>query len=445
MSRIHLIAIGGSAMHNLALELKAKGHEVTGSDDKFFDPSKSRLERASLLPEKEGWDAARITSDIDLIILGMHAHRDNPELERALDLGLTIQSYPEFVFEQSKDRTRVVVAGSHGKTSITSMILHVMHQVSEDVNYLVGALLEGFERMVRLDPNANFIVIEGDEYGSSALDPRPKFHWYHPNIAIISGIAWDHANIFPSEENYQEQFAEFVKNIEPGGTLIYCQEDEQLDKLVKENSNEIKLFPYNTPEYSAGSEGSILHSDEGEVPLKIFGKHNIQNLEAARLVCNQLGVMDDEFYAAISNFEGASRRLEQIADDERGVFYRDFAHAPSKVRATVNAVREQYVDKKVIALLELHTYSSLNPEFLPQYKGAMDLADEAIIYFNPEVVQQKRLPDLSPADVQRHFGNDSIEVLTNMDEAKSRIEGFYGTDSVFLLMSSGNFAGQTFP
>lgn len=444
MSRIHLIAIGGSAMHNLALELHAQGHQVSGSDDKIFSPSRERLDGQGLLPT-EGWDASRIDQEIDLIILGMHAHADNPELRRAQELGLRILSYPEFIFEQSQAQTRVVVAGSHGKTSITSMILHVMHKVGQQVNYLVGAQLPGFDRMVRLDPQADFIIIEGDEYGSSALDPRPKFHWYEPNIALISGIAWDHANIFPTEEEYQEQFASFVREIKPGGTLVFCEEDIDLKALVEANADEIKLFPYRSASAEPSASGSILHTEEGEVPLRIFGAHNMQNLEGARLVCNQLGVMDDEFYAAITDFEGASRRLEMIADDDRGCFYRDFAHAPSKVKATVEAVRRQFKGRKLIAVLELHTYSSLNPSFLPQYKGSLSMADRALVYFDPEVVKQKRLPALDAEALQRHFDQRGLEVFTGMDELKTQLEADYGKNAVFLLMSSGQFAGVSLP
>jgi UDP-N-acetylmuramate: L-alanyl-gamma-D-glutamyl-meso-diaminopimelate ligase len=445
MARIHLIAIGGSAMHNLALELNARGHQISGSDDQIFEPARARLKAADLLPEEEGWFPDRIDDGLDLIILGMHAHADNPELAKALELGIRVMSYPEYVYEQSLEQTRVVVAGSHGKTSITSMILHVMHRASQEVNYLVGAQLEGFDRMVRLDTEANFIVIEGDEYGSSTLDPRPKFHWYQPNIALISGIAWDHANIFPTKENYQEQFATFVKNIKPGGTLVYCADDADLVEVVKENADEIKLFPYRSPEFSAGEEGSILHTDEGDVALKIFGQHNLQNLEGARLVCNQMGVMDDEFYASISDFKGANLRLQKVADDDRGLFYRDFAHAPSKVLATVKAVREQFAAKRLISILELHTYSSLNPIFLPQYAGSLDLADRALVYFNPEVVIQKRLPQLDADLLKQFFYREDVEVFTDMNLLKSAMEEEYGQEAVFLLMSSGHFAGLSMP
>lgn len=445
MSRIHLIAIGGSAMHNLALELQAQGHQVSGSDDHIFEPSRSRLERAGLLPDAFGWFPERISADLDLVILGMHAHADNPELHRAQELQLPILSYPEFLFRESQKQTRVVVAGSHGKTTITSMILHVMNRVGEPVNYLVGAQLKGFDRMVRLENDADFMVMEGDEYGSSALDPRPKFHWYHPNIALISGIAWDHANIFPTEANYQQQFATFIEQIEPGGTLVYCAEDEALVQLVRQHADEIKLFPYRSPEFTATTDGSMLHTAEGEVPLKIFGQHNLQNLEGARLICNQLGVMDDAFYAAISDFEGASKRLELMANDDRGVFYRDFAHAPSKVKATVEAIRSQFPDKQVVSVLELHTYSSLNPDFLPQYAGSLQEADRRLLYFDPEVVRQKRLPALNANALQQYFEDEKLEVFTEMKVLKQQLEEEYGKDKVFLLMSSGHFAGETLP
>ena len=442
MARIHLIAIGGSAMHNLALELQAQGNQVSGSDDHFFEPSKGRLKAASLLPDEEGWFPERISSDIDLIILGMHAQKDNPELARAQLLGLVIMSYPEYLYEQSKGCTRVVVAGSHGKTSITSMVLHVMQQVGQSVNYLVGAQIDGFDRMVRLDPDADFIVIEGDEYGSSPLDPQPKFLWYKPHVALISGIAWDHANIFPSEEGYKTQFAAFIRTIEDSGTLLYCSEDRDLEALVHAEEASIRTVPYATPGSKPAEEGCLLLTPEGEVPLRIFGGHNMQNLEGARLICNRLGVMDDEFYEAITSFTGASKRLERVAENENGLYFRDFAHAPSKVRATVKAVREQYPNRQLIALLELHTYSSLNPDFLPQYAGSLDAADQAMVTFDPEVVRQKRLPELNSQLLTDHFQRGDLQVITESDQLPLELDRYRNEYAVFLLMSSGDFAGQ---
>lgn len=442
MARIHLIAIGGSAMHNLALELQAQGNQVSGSDDHFFEPSKGRLQAASLLPDEEGWFPERINSDIDLIILGMHAQKDNPELARAQMLGLVIMSYPEYLYEQSKGCTRVVIAGSHGKTSITSMVLHVMQQVGQSVNYLVGAQIDGFDRMVRLDPDADFIVIEGDEYGSSPLDPQSKFLWYKPHIALISGIAWDHANIFPSEEGYKSQFAAFIRTIEDSGTLLYCSEDADLEALVHAEEASIRTVPYATPGSKPAEEGCLLLTPEGEVPLRIFGGHNMQNLEGARLICNRLGVMDDEFYEAITSFTGASKRLERVAENESGLYFRDFAHAPSKVRATVQAVREQYPNRQLIALLELHTYSSLNPDFLPQYAGSLDAADQAMVTFDPEVVRQKRLPELNAQLLTDHFQRGDLQVITESDRLPFELDRHRNEKAVFLLMSSGNFAGQ---
>ena len=442
MARIHLIAIGGSAMHNLALELQAQGNQVSGSDDHFFEPSKGRLQTASLLPDEEGWFPDRISSDIDLIILGMHAQKDNPELARAQMLGLVIMSYPEYLYEQSKECTRVVIAGSHGKTSITSMVLHVMQQAGQSVNYLVGAQIDGFDRMVRLDPDADFIVIEGDEYGSSPLDPQPKFLWYKPHIALISGIAWDHANIFPSEEGYKAQFAAFIQTIEDSGTLLYCSEDTDLETLVHAQEVSIRTVPYATPGSRPAEEGCLLLTPEGEVPLRIFGGHNMQNLEGARLICNRLGVMDDEFYEAITSFTGASKRLERVAENESGLYFRDFAHAPSKVRATVQAVREQYPERQLIALLELHTYSSLNPDFLPQYAGSLDAADQAMVTFDPEVVRQKRLPELNALLLTDHFQRGDLQVITRSDRLPMELDRHRNVNAVFLLMSSGNFAGQ---
>ncbi len=441
MLKIHLIAIGGAAMHNLALELAYQGHEVSGSDDQIVEPSKSRLAQAGLLPAN-GWDAKKITSDLDIVVLGMHAHADNPELKRALELGLKVQSYPEFIYERNKSKTRVVVAGSHGKTSITSMILHVLNEVNQDVNYLVGAQLAGFNRMVQLDDSLEFIIIEGDEYLSSTLDRRPKFLWYKPNIAVISGIEWDHANVFPDPEEYYLQFEKFVESIVPGGSLAYFSEDNRLNEIVNRCSTEIRLFPYSTPKYRIERSEVVLETEEGEVSLKVFGKHNLQNMEAARLICNQLGVMDSDFYAAISSFEGASRRLEKIFEDNTHCIYRDFAHAPSKVKATISAVREFHPTKRFIACFELHTYSSLSKSFLPQYKDSMQSADHAIVYYSPAEVERKRLSELNSSELKAYFNRDDLHIFTDKNALLVHLKSLFIEDSVLLLMSSGQFGGM---
>jgi len=441
MLKIHLIAIGGAAMHNLALELAHQGHNVSGSDDQIFEPSKGRLQEAGLLPPN-GWDAGRVTPDIDVVVLGMHARSDNPELKKALELGLKVQSYPEFIFERNKTKTRVVVAGSHGKTSITSMILHVLNETGQDANYLVGAQLAGFDRMVKLDDSLEFIIIEGDEYLSSTLDLRPKFLWYKPNIAVVSGIEWDHANVFPDRNEYYLQFEKFIESIVPGGSLAYFQDDLRLNEIVNRCSQEIRLFPYSTPAYRVEEGGVVLETEEGEVPLKVFGKHNLQNLEGARLMCNQLGVMDADFYASISSFEGASRRLEKVFEGNGSFIYRDFAHAPSKVNATVSAVREFHPKKKFIACFELHTFSSLSKDFLPQYENAMDLADHAIVFFTPAEVGRKRLPALDSKGIRSFFKRDDLQVFTSKDELLEHLKTIFKEDSILLLMSSGQFGGM---
>ena len=443
--KIHFIAIGGSAMHNLALELSALGHEVTGSDDHIFEPSKSRLKAAGLLPPSEGWDPAKITTDLDAVILGMHAHPDNPELQRVQELGVTLYSYPEFLYSQSKDKTRVVIAGSHGKTTITSMILHVLGYHELEVDYMVGAQLAGFDRMVHITPEAEFMLLEGDEYLSSPIDRRPKFLHYKPNVALISGIAWDHVNVFPTFEDYLDQFRAFLMAMEVGGAVIYNEEDEHVKRLVEETPREIKRFPYRTPDYRVENEQTVLETFMGDLPLSIFGKHNMNNLDGARWICNQMGVTDEQFFEAIISFEGASRRMEQMAENDDLVIYRDFAHAPSKVMATVKALKEQYPDREVVAALELHTYSSLQTKFMPEYKGSLDAADRALLYFNPAAVAAKRLPEISESQVKAAFGNDEIEVFSDATELFDQLNEPFDGKAVVLLMSSGNFNDVDLP
>ena len=441
MQKVHFIAIGGSAMHNLAIALHEKGYQVTGSDDAIFEPSATRLKQRGLLPEENGWFPEKITTDLEAVILGMHAHADNPEMLRAQELGLKIYSYPEYLYEQSKDKTRVVIAGSHGKTTITSMILHVLHFHGKEVDFMVGAQLEGFDVMVKLTKENDFMVMEGDEYLSSTLDRRPKILLYQPNIALISGIAWDHVNVFPTFENYIEQFELFLETITPGGALIYNSEDEIVVNLVESSEKALKKFPYKTPEHTIEDGIAFLETADGPIPLEVFGKHNLNNLEGARLICNQLGVMDEDFYEAIQSFKGASKRLELINRTADFVAYKDFAHAPSKVISTTHAVKEQFENKKIIACLELHTYSSLNPKFLSEYNGALEKADEKIVYYNPEALAIKRMDPISPADIREAFGDESIQVFVSSDELKSYLEEMEKSGKVFLMMSSANFGG----
>ena len=442
--RTHFIAIGGAAMHNLALALHNKGYKVTGSDDAIFEPSKSRLQAKGLLPDQEGWFPEKITTDIEAIILGMHAKADNPELLKAQELGLKIYSYPEFLYEQSKNKTRVVIGGSHGKTTITSMILHVMNYHKIAVDYMVGALLEGFDTMVHLTEENDFIVLEGDEYLTSPIDLRPKFHLYQPNIALISGIAWDHINVFPTFDNYVEQFRIFTNQITKGGILIYNEEDVEVKKVAEDCENTIRKIPYTTPEYSVQNGKTLLHTPEGEMPIEVFGAHNLNNLAGAKWVCQCMGVDELDFYEAIATFKGASKRLEKIAESNNKVAYKDFAHSPSKVSATTKAVKAQYPDRKLVACLELHTYSSLNAEFLKEYEGALDAADVAVVFYSPDAVKIKRLEEVTYDQIAQSFKRDDLIIFTNPLEFKEFLFKQNFDNSALLLMSSGNYGGLDF-
>lgn len=439
--KIHFIAIGGSAMHSLAIALKDKDYEISGSDDTIFEPSRTKLAEKNILPRETGWFPNKITSDLDAVILGMHAKADNPELVKAKELGLKIYSYPEFLFEQAKNKTRVVIGGSHGKTSITSMILHVMNYHDRAVDYMVGAALEGLDNPVHLTEENDFIVIEGDEYLSSPLDPRPKFHLYQPNIALLSGIAWDHINVFPTYENYVEQFKIFIDSIVNGGILVYNEEDAEVKRLAQETENPIRKHPYTTPEYHTDGNTTILDAPEGELPLEIFGKHNLNNLSGAKWICQHMGVDEDDFYEAIATFKGASKRLEKIAEINSSLIFKDFAHSPSKVAATTAAVKEQFPNKKIVACLELHTYSSLNAEFLKEYKDTLNAADEALVFYSPDAVAIKKLNSVSAEQIKEAFQKDDLKVFVNSEEFKAELENMNLSNSVLLMMSSGNYGG----
>ena len=431
-------------MHNLALALQSKGDLITGSDDAIFEPSKSRLREKGLLPEEMGWFPEKIHSGLDAIILGMHAKADNPELLRAQELGLKIYSYPEFLYEHARNKTRVVIGGSHGKTTITSMILHVLKYHGIEVDFLVGAQLEGFDRMVHLTEENEVIVLEGDEYLSSPIDLRPKFHLYHANIALISGIAWDHINVFPTYQNYVDQFRIFVDSIIKGGTIIYNQEDQEVRKVVEESQNQVKRYPYGTPNYRIEEGLTLLETPEGEIPLEVFGQHNLQNLEGAKSVCFHLGVAEEEFYEAIADFRGASKRLEKIGESKDKVIYKDFAHSPSKVEATTRAVKEQYPDRTLLACLELHTYSSLNETFLKEYRGALEMADEAVVFYSPHAVQIKRLKEVSEEQIAEAFQREDLLIYTDPASFKEFLFSQDLRGKVLLLMSSGNYGGLDF-
>ncbi|HWW41030.1 UDP-N-acetylmuramate--L-alanine ligase [Pedobacter sp.] len=437
--RIHFIAIGGSAMHNLAIALHKKGFQVTGSDDVIFEPSSSRLARYGILPEHMGWDEAHITADLDAVILGMHAFADNPELLKAKALGLKIYSYPEYIYEQTKNKLRVVIGGSHGKTTITSMILHVLNYYKRDFDYLVGAQLEGFDTMVKVTEGAPLIVIEGDEYLASTIDRRPKFHLYKANIAVISGIAWDHINVFPTFEEYIQQFDLFINTIEPKGKLIFCQKDKILSDLVSKSATDAEKIGYDIPPHKVVD--GITYILPENTPLNVFGDHNLMNLNAARLVCEQLGISSDEFYQAISSFKGAARRLELLHKQNNTNVYKDFAHSPSKLKATIEAVKSQFEGRNLVACIELHTFSSLNKAFLAQYEGTMDEADLAIVYIDEQTFRHKKMEPFTSLDVQTAFKNSNLQFFNDAMTLKLYLSNINFKNTNLLLMSSGNFGG----
>jgi UDP-N-acetylmuramate: L-alanyl-gamma-D-glutamyl-meso-diaminopimelate ligase len=442
--KIHFIAIGGSAMHNLAIALSQKGYQISGSDDTIHNPSKSRLEKYGLLPLEFGWFPEKIAPNLDGIILGMHAKKDNPELLKAQELGLKIYSYPEFLYEQSKNKTRVVIGGSHGKTTITSMILHVLKYHEKEVDYMVGAQLDGFETMVHLTKENDFIVLEGDEYLSSPIDMRPKFHLYKPNIALLSGIAWDHINVFPTFENYIDQFRIFTDAMVNGGSMVYNEEDAIVKQVVESSENHIKKYPYTTPKHFIENGITYIETSEGNLPLEIFGKHNLQNLAGAKWICQHMGIDEDDFYEAIASFSGASMRLEKIAENNATVFFKDFAHSPSKVEATTKAVKEQYSERTVVACLELHTYSSLNAAFLSEYKGALDAADKAVVFYAPHAVKIKQLEEVTAQQIAAAFERDDLIIYTNPEEFKEFLFNLNLEKTAVVLMSSGNYGGLDF-
>lgn len=435
---VHIIACGGAVMHNMAIALHQMGYKVSGSDDEIFDPALSRLKKYGLAPEKFGWFPEKLQSDIDFIILGMHARKDNPELARAIELGIKIYSFPEYVYEHAKNKTRIVIGGSHGKTTTTAMIMHVLKVLGKDFDYLVGSQLESFETMVRFS-NAPVMVIEGDEYLTSALDPVPKFHKYKPKIALLTGIAWDHINVFPTFDNYIEQFRIFIQTMANDAKLVYFSGDPVLNELAKETK--IQTLPYNTPHYHIRN-GKVVVSLSERYELEIFGEHNLQNAEGARKVCEQIGISESEFYRALGSFKGTAKRLEKIHEDDKLLVFRDFAHSPSKLKATVEAVRSRFQDDTLIAVFELHTFSSLNKNFLPHYQHAMAPADEALVYFNPHVFELKKMEILDAQYIEKAFG-DNVEAVSETQKLIEKIANFRSNVSrgrcVLLLMSSGNF------
>lgn len=441
MNRIHFIAIGGSAMHNLAIALHKKGYKVSGSDDEIFDPSKSRLENYGLLPNEIGWNPSKIKKDIDAIVLGMHARQDNPELVRALELGIKVYSYPEYLLEQSRDKTRIVIGGSHGKTTITSIIIHVLSKLGIDCDFMVGAQLEGFEVMVKLSNEAKYMIIEGDEYLTSPIDRRPKFHLYNPNIALISGIAWDHINVFPTFENYIEQFNIFTDLIVHNGKLVYCEKDDVVKDIAKKCRDDIETIPYSIPQNIVKDAKTYILSNNKYYELQVFGEHNLLNINGAMKVLNQIGISDEEFLVSIKTFKGASKRLELIGKNENMMIFKDFAHSPSKLKATIDAVKSQFPERPLIACMELHTFSSLSKEFLKLYKNSMNNADYPVVYFNPKTLEHKKLPPLTNCDIIEAFDNNKLSVFTLSQDVVKYLKGLKRYDVNLLFMTSGNFDG----
>ncbi|MCA1757629.1 MAG: Mur ligase domain-containing protein [Bacteroidales bacterium] len=440
--RVHFIAVGGAVMHNLAIALHKKGYKVTGSDDEIFDPALSRLQSHGLLPDDQGWYLDRITPDTDRVILGMHARKDNPELLRARELGVPVLSFPEYLYEQTRDKRRIVIAGSHGKTTITAMVMHVLKYCGLEFDYMAGSQVEGFDDMVHLSDKSKIAVFEGDEYLTSPLDPRPKFHLYRPHIAVINGIAWDHINVFPDPEIYREQFAIFAGMIEKGGELIWYSNDPETAGIAGKANSDVISKPYGIHGYFINRKGFFAATENRVVPLKIFGEHNMQNLSAAKAVCLSAGVNEDQFYDAIKGFRGAARRLQLIEESEDSALYLDFAHAPSKVKATVEAVAERYPRHRIVAILELHTYSSLNSRFISEYCNTLQQADRSIIYINRHAAALKKMEIPSMEVIKKAFGDDTIRVITDRNELEKEIPGLKSPSTVFLMMSSGDFDGM---
>lgn len=439
--RVHFIAIGGSAMHNLAIALHLKGFVVTGSDDEIFEPSKSRLKQHGLLPKQEGWNPDMITKELDSIILGMHARKDNSELIKAQELGIKIYSYPEYLYEQTKDKKRVVIGGSHGKTTTTAMVMHVLKDLNMDFDYMVGAQLEGFDTMVKLTHEAPIAVFEGDEYLSSPIDLTPKFHWYKPHVAMLTGIAWDHMNVFPTWEGYISQFSIFADSIKDDGTLVYFDEDPELEKITTAIKPRLNTQAYNTlPHENVDGQTNVVWNDK-HYSMLVFGDHNLQNMNGARLVCKELGIDDHQFFTSMQSFKGAAKRLQLLAKNDLSNIYLDFAHSPSKLAATTSAMKQQFKNRKLLAVMELHTFSSLNKEFLPQYNSTMNEADEAVVFFNPKVLEHKKLPPINKEDVMKAFGRDDLKVFTQSRELASWLKQQCYVNKNLLIMTSGNFSG----
>lgn len=438
--KIHFIAIGGSVMHGLAIDLHLQGKQVTGSDDEIYSPSKENLEKYGLLPLKMGWHPEKITDDLDAVILGMHAKADNPELKKAQELGLKIYTFPEYIYQSAQNKQRIVIAGSHGKTTITSIILHVLKFHKHQFDYLVGADIGGFEQRVHLSEDAPIIILEGDEYFTSVLDPRPKFLHYHHHIGVISGIAWDHINVFPTSDDYLASFEQFADQSPKSGTLIFSQDDPLASVVCRNEREDVIALGYEAHPYvTKNGKTFLINSDKEEIEVQIFGAHNMKNISAAKVVCSRIGLPAKAFYRAITSFKGADNRLEKVIDNHELIIFKDFAHAPSKLEATTDAVKEQFSDRELVACLELHTYSSLNKSFLGQYKHKFNAADLAIIYFNPQTIEHKRLEEINSEDIQEAFGHENLRVFSDIEKLSAFLKSLSWKNKVLLMMSSGNF------
>ncbi|HLP20235.1 MAG TPA: Mur ligase family protein [Chitinophagales bacterium] len=440
--KIHFIAVGGAVMHNLAIVLRRKGHKVTGSDDKIIDPARTNLEKEGILPAQIGFFEENITEDLDAVILGMHARVDNPELVKAQQLGLKIYSFPEYLYEVSKKKQRVVIAGSHGKTTITSMVMHVLKENNYNFDYMVGAKVKGFDTSVKITEDAPIIVLEGDEYLASPINRESKFLYYKPNVALITGVAWDHINVFPDYEEYVEQFKKFAYSVEEWGFLTWFKEDEELKRIFNAYDAKVRSRAYGTHPYVIKGNTTYLQTDFGEIALKVFGEHNLQNIAGAKNVCNELGVFDEDFYKAIATFEGAANRLQFVGKNAETVIYKDFAHSPSKLKATVNAMKSQYKKATLVAVMELHTFSSLNKDFLEQYEGTMEEADVPVVFLDKETFEHKKMPLLKESFVKDSFGNQQLNIFTSKEELEAFLLELDWTNTNLLLMTSGSFGGM---
>lgn len=441
--RVHFIAIGGSVMHNLAVNLADQGHQVTGSDDQIVEPSKSRLQKVGLLPEKLGWFPEKITEDLDAIILGMHAAADNPEVKRAEELGIKIYSYPEFVYQQSEDKIRVVIAGTYGKTTITSMVMHVLKKLNREFDYLVGAQLEGFGSLVKLTAHSPVIIIEGDEYYASALDYQSKFLYYKPNIALISGVEWDSFRTHIEEERYYDQFRSFITTIVPRGTLIYNKDSKHLVDIVEETKEcKINRHGYKMPEYTINKGVTYLDLGETKIPLKVFGKHNLSNIMGAYTVCEWLGVKRDEFYEAIQDFKSSIRYLEFVAGTDTSVVYQDFAHSPAKLRSSIHAIKEQFPYQALVTIIELNAYDVIEDDKFYAYENTMQGSDHAVAFVNLENVKNLNInvTDLE-AKLEKVFNHPSFRVITSVAVLGDFLESFKSNGHNLLFMSSNSHSG----